>query len=90
MGGHSTSRGSLGGEYAVIIFYRGICDPTAFGSWPITKLTSTDIIHATNFIIDADKRVTQACFATGPIGRIVAEDALRSIQGTKKRKAQGS
>jgi peroxiredoxin len=48
------------------------------------------IIHATNFIINAEKRVTQACFATGPIGRIVAEDALRSIQGAKKRKAQGS
>ena len=46
------------------------------------------IIHATNFIIDADKKITQACFATGPIGRIVAEDALRSIQGAKKRKAQ--
>lgn len=46
------------------------------------------IIHATNFIIDADKKVTQACFATGPIGRIVAEDALRSVQGLKKRKAQ--
>ena len=46
------------------------------------------IIHATNFIIDSDKKVTQACFATGPIGRIVAEDALRSIQGAKKRKAQ--
>ena len=48
------------------------------------------IIHATNFIIDADKKVTQACFATGPIGRIVAEDALRSIQAAKRRKAQGS
>jgi hypothetical protein len=48
------------------------------------------IIHATNFIIDADKKVTQACFATGPIGRIVAADALRSIQGAKRRKAQGS
>jgi alkyl hydroperoxide reductase subunit AhpC len=48
------------------------------------------IIHATNFIIDADKKVTQACFATGPIGRIVAVDALRSIQGAKRRKAQGS
>jgi alkyl hydroperoxide reductase subunit AhpC len=48
------------------------------------------IIHATNFIIDADKKVTQACFATGPIGRIVAPDALRSIQGAKRRKAQGS
>ncbi len=47
------------------------------------------IIHATNFIVDADKKVTQACYATGPIGRIVAEDALRSIQGAKKRKAQG-
>jgi hypothetical protein len=48
------------------------------------------IIHATNFIIDRDKKVTQACFATGPIGRIVAEDALRSIQAAKRRKAQGS
>ena len=48
------------------------------------------IIHATNFIIDPERRVTQACFATGPIGRIVAENALRSIQGTKKRKAQGN
>jgi peroxiredoxin len=48
------------------------------------------IIHATNFIIDADKKVTQACFATGPIGRIVAEDALRSIRGAKKRKTQGA
>jgi hypothetical protein len=47
------------------------------------------IVHATGFIIDSDKRVTQACFATGPIGRIAAEDALRSIQGAKKRKAQG-
>jgi len=46
------------------------------------------IIHATTFIIDAEKKVTQACYATGPIGRIVAEDALRSVQGAKKRKAQ--
>jgi hypothetical protein len=47
------------------------------------------IIHATNFIIDSDKKVTQACFATGPIGRIVAMDALSSIRAAKKRKAQG-
>ena len=47
------------------------------------------IVHATNFIIDADKKVIQACYATGPIGRIVAEDALRSVQGQKRRKAQG-
>ena len=47
------------------------------------------IIHATNFIVDSVRKVTQACFATGPIGRIVALDALSSIRGTKKRKAQG-
>jgi peroxiredoxin len=47
------------------------------------------IIHATNFIIDSDRKVTQACFATGPVGRIVAVDALSSIRGAKKRKAQG-
>ena len=48
------------------------------------------IIHATNLIIDADRKVTQACFATGPIGRIVAEDALRSVRGAKRRNAQAS
>ena len=47
------------------------------------------IIHATDFTIDANKRVLQASFATGPIGRIAAADALSSIRGTKKRKAQG-
>jgi hypothetical protein len=48
------------------------------------------IVHATNFIIDSDRKVMQACFATGPIGRIVAEDALRSIQGAKRRAVQRS
>ena len=47
------------------------------------------IIHATNFTLGPDRKVLQACFATGPIGRIAAVDALSSIRGTKKRKAQG-
>jgi peroxiredoxin len=47
------------------------------------------IIHATNFIIDAERKVTQACYATGPIGRIVAADALSSIRAGKRRKNQG-
>ena len=48
------------------------------------------IVHATGFIIDSNKKVMQACFATGPIGRIAAEDALRSIQGAKSRAVHGS
>lgn len=46
------------------------------------------IIHATNFIIDADKKVCDASYSIGPIGRIVAADALSHIQFFKKRKAQ--
>ena len=48
------------------------------------------IIHATNFTVDPEGKVLQACFATGPIGRITAADALSSIRGTKKRKGQGA
>jgi hypothetical protein len=47
------------------------------------------IFHATNFTIDSNGKVLQACFATGPIGRISAADALSSIRGTKRRKTQG-
>lgn len=47
------------------------------------------IIHATGFTIGPDRKILQACFATGPIGRIAAVDALSSIRGTKRRKAQG-
>jgi peroxiredoxin len=48
------------------------------------------IVHATNFTLGPDRKILQACFATGPIGRIAAVDALSSIRGTKRRKAQGS
>ena len=46
------------------------------------------IIHATEFIIDADKKIADACYSNGPIGRIVAADALSHIQFFKKRKQQ--
>jgi peroxiredoxin len=46
------------------------------------------IFHATDFTLDSSHRILQACFATGPIGRMTAADVLSSIRGTKKRKAQ--
>lgn len=48
------------------------------------------IIHATNFILDSDRKVCDASYSIGPIGRIVAADALSHIQFFKKRKAQGA
>ena len=46
------------------------------------------IFHATNFILDADRKVADACYSVGPIGRITAADALSHIQFFKRRKAQ--
>ena len=48
------------------------------------------IIHATAFVLDSDKKVVDACYSIGPIGRIIAADALSHIQFFKKRKAQQS
>ena len=46
------------------------------------------IIHATNFILDEDNKVVDASYSIGPIGRIVAADAISHIQFFKKRKTQ--
>ena len=48
------------------------------------------IIHATDFVLDSDKKVVDASYSIGPIGRITAADALSHIQFFKKRKAQQS
>jgi len=46
------------------------------------------IFHATNFILDSERKVVDACYSIGPIGRITPTDALSHIQFFKKRKAQ--
>jgi peroxiredoxin len=46
------------------------------------------IIQPANFVLDSDKKVVDASYSVGPIGRIVAADALSHIQFFKKRKAQ--
>lgn len=44
---------------------------------------SRRIFHATGFILDGSGTVVHACYATGPVGRIAAADALRSIKSGK-------
>ena len=43
------------------------------------------IFHATNIILNSERKVVAASYSTGPIGRIVATDALGYIQFLKKR-----
>jgi peroxiredoxin len=47
------------------------------------------IFHATDFILDSEKKVVDGCYSLGPIGRITAADALSHVQFFKKRRAQG-
>ena len=44
------------------------------------------IFHATNFILDPDRKITDACYSNGPVGRIVAEDAISHVQFFKKQR----
>ena len=46
------------------------------------------IFHATAYILNPERKVAQACYSTGPIGRIVAEDAIGSIKFAQKMAAQ--
>jgi peroxiredoxin len=48
------------------------------------------IIQPANFVLDSNKKVVDASYSIGPIGRIVAADALSHIQFFKKRKTQQS
>lgn len=44
------------------------------------------IIQPANFVLDSDKQVVDASYSIGPIGRIVAADALSHIQFFKRQK----
>ncbi len=46
------------------------------------------IIQPADFVLDSDKKVVDASYSIGPVGRIVAADALSHIQFFKRRKAQ--
>ena len=48
------------------------------------------IIQPANFVLDSNKKVVDASYSIGPVGRITAADALSHIQFFKKRKAQQS
>ena len=38
------------------------------------------ILHATGFVLAPGGKVAQACYSTGPIGRITAQDTMRIIR----------
>jgi alkyl hydroperoxide reductase subunit AhpC len=43
-------------------------------------------LHATGFVVCPDKTIGVACYSTGPIGRLVARDALNLVKFLKSKK----
>ena len=46
------------------------------------------ILHATGFILSPSGKVAQACYSTGPIGRLTALDTLRIIRFVQQMRAR--
>lgn len=44
-----------------------------------------DILHATAFILGPDRAIVSATYSTGPIGRLMPQDALALVQFLKSR-----
>jgi len=72
----------------------GIAYPVGYGinSEEISKITGTfydkerKFLHATGFVVGPDKAILVACYSTGPIGRLVAKDALSLVRFYKTKK----
>lgn len=50
--------------------------------------TERGIFHATNFILSPSRKVAHATYSTGPVGRIVAADAMGVIKFMQKMAAE--
>jgi hypothetical protein len=70
----------------------GIDFPVGYGanSKAVSELTGCfyeerrQIIHSTGFVLKPDSTVAVAVYSTGPIGRLVWQDALGLVQFYKK------
>jgi len=72
----------------------GITYPVAYGLDPveISRMTGAfyeetkRFLHATGFLLRPDNTVAVACYSTGPIGRLMAQDVLKLVQFYKSGK----
>ena len=66
----------------------GITFPLAYGldAETVSKTTGayydTDkqFVHATGFLVRPDHTLAVACYSTGPVGRLVAQNVLRLVK----------
>ncbi len=47
------------------------------------------VIQPTGFLLDSERKVVDACYSIGPLGRVSPEEALRRVQGLKRLRRAG-
>ena len=67
----------------------GVTRETAdtIGSWWEDRRS---IVQPSEFILNADGKVVSATYSTGPVGRLMPEDALKLINFVERQKQQAS
>ena len=50
--------------------------------------SAKEYIHATGFILDAEGKVAEAVYSTGPIGRLTAKDSLALLTHLNEEKSR--
>ena len=58
-------------------------------TWGSNSEEKRNILHATNFILNPERKIVVACYSTAAVGRIEPQDALNSIAFMKKQLAGG-
>ena len=64
----------------------GVDGPATAEAWGSYYEQRRNILQATAFILLPDHSIASATYSTGPVGRLVADDALRAV-ATYKRQA---
>lgn len=58
-------------------------------TWGSYSEEKRNILHATNFILNPERKIAVASYSTGAVGRIEPQDALNTIAFMKKMMAGG-
>jgi peroxiredoxin len=73
-----------GAAYPVLY---GVNGPELAATWGAYYEQRRNILHATAFILRPDGVIASATYATGPVGRLSAEEAVRMVLFLRKQAA---
>ena len=65
----------------------GVDGPKTAAAWGSYYEERRNILHATCFVLRPDRTIASATYSTGPVGRLVATDAVRIVNFYRKQAA---